>query len=42
VRTLSRLDGDIFLFDETTGEVLLDGRAAALKPLVPPSILEFK
>lgn len=37
-----RLDDDIFLFNETTGEVQLDGRAAALKSKVPPSILEFK
>ncbi len=42
LRTLMRADGDILLFNASTGETLLDGRLAALKAKADPALLEVK
>ncbi len=42
LRTLMRADGGIFLFNESTGATLLDGRLAILKSKANSAILEVK
>jgi hypothetical protein len=42
LRTLMRLEGDVFLFAESTGATLLDGRLSTLKSKIDPTVLEVK
>ncbi len=42
LRTLMRLEGDVFLFTESTGATLLDGRLSTLKSKTDPTVLEIK